>query len=294
MDTRKSHLENFSFILPALIFFCVFSVYPLLKTFQLSVYTWDGIAPVMKFVGLAHYKHIFLNNPVFWKSMGNAGIITLMALTLQNAVALLLALIINKNIRGRHIFRAIFFLPPILSGIVVGLIWKWIYDGNYGILNYWLSRLGISGQYANWAWLSEIKTALISVGIVHIWKGLGYAFILFLAGLQSIPEDVYEAARIDGADEWAQFKHITAPLLVPVFAIVSILTILGTMQIFDLIYSMTRGGPAGHTSVPITEIYEYMSNGEFGYATTMAIVFGLVLFIVSIAQIRIAKKMKQV
>lgn len=288
----KDKTINLLFVLPAISLFIVFSLYPLIRTFQLSFYEWDGIALQMKFIGLMQYKDIIFNNPSFWQSMGNAAYITVLALTLQNGVALLLALLVDREIRGNNIYRTIFFLPPVLSGVVVGLIWKWIYDGNYGILNHFLVSLGWK-NFTNFAWLAEIKTSLTAVAIVHMWKGFGYGFIILLAGLQTIPRELYEAAKVDGADSWQQFVHITVPSMIPVFTIVSILTILGTMQIFDLIYSMTRGGPAGHTNVPITRIYEYMSNGEFGYSTAMAVVFGILLLIISVIQIEVSKKIKK-
>jgi ABC-type sugar transport system permease subunit len=287
--TPKEKTVNMVFILPALILFLVFNFYPLLRTFQLSFFQWNGIDKEMVFIGFAQYKDILFNNPAFWKSMLNAGYVTLLALTLQNGLALLLALLVNRQIRGENIYRVIFFLPPVLSGVVVGLIWKFVYDGNFGILNHWLISLGFD-NFKDFAWLSEIKTALSSVAIVHMWKGFGYGFIILLAGLQTIPNELYEAAEVDGADKWQQFKHITFPCMIPVFTIVTILTILGSMQIFDLIYSMTRGGPAGYTHVPITKIYEYMSNGEFGYSTAMAIIFGMVLLIVSFGQLYASKK----
>lgn len=288
--TKKEKLANFCFIVPALVLFLIFSLYPILRTFQLSVFEWNGIDKEMVFVGLSQYKHIVFNNPAFWKSMWNAAYVTILALTLQNGLALLLALLVSRNIRGENVYRTVFFLPPVLSGVVVGLIWKFVFDGNFGILNHFLNSFGFS-QFQDFAWLSEVKTALSSVAVVHMWKGFGYGFIILLAGLQTIPVELYEAAEVDGADAWQQFKNITFPLLIPIFTIVSILTILGSMQIFDLIYSMTRGGPAGHTHVPITKIYEYMSNGEFGYSTAMAVVFGGVLLIVSFAQIYASKKL---
>ncbi|MDR1695676.1 MAG: sugar ABC transporter permease [Endomicrobium sp.] len=288
--TRKEKLGNFLFVVPALVLFLVFSLYPILRTFELSVFEWNGIDKHMTFVWFEQYKHILFNNPAFWKSMANAGIITLLALTLQNGLALILALLVTKNIKGENIYRTIFFLPPVLSGIVVGLIWKFVFDGNFGILNHFLVNIGFA-SFTDFAWLSEIKTALLSVGVVHMWKGFGYGFIILLAGLQTIPVELYEAAEVDGADAWQQFKNITFPLLIPIFTIVTILTILGSMQIFDLIYSMTRGGPAGHTHVPITKIYEYMSNGEFGYSTAMAVIFGMVLLVISGAQIYASKKL---
>ena len=286
----KEKSFNFLFIVPALALFLVFSLYPILRTFQLSFYQWNGIDKEMLFVGFAQYKHILFNNPMFWKSMLNAGYVTLLSLTLQNGLALLLALLVNRQIKGDNVYRTIFFLPPVLSGIVVGLIWKFVYDGNFGILNHWLISLGFT-QFMDFAWLSEIKTALSSVAVVHMWKGFGYGFIILLAGLQTISVELYEAAEVDGADAWQQFKNITFPLLIPIFTIVTILTILGSMQIFDLIYSMTRGGPAGHTHVPITKIYEYMSNGEFGYSTAMAVIFGIVLLVVSFTQIYASRRL---
>ena len=246
----KEKTFNMLFILPALVLFLVFNLYPLLRTIQLSFYQWNGIDKDMIFIGFAQYKHIIFNNPAYWKSMLNAAYITVLCLTLQNGLALLLAILVNRQIRG---------------------------------------SLGFE-QFKDFAWLSEIKTALSSVAVVHMWKGFGYGFIILLAGLQTIPNELYEAAEVDGADKWQQFRHITVPSMIPVFTMVTILTILGAMQIFDLIYSMTQGGPAGHTDVPITKIYQYMNNGEFGYSTAMAVIFGMVLLIVSILQLYASKK----
>jgi len=303
--TPREKLQNFAFVIPALLLFLVFSLYPILRTFQISVFDWSGLGPMTDFVWLENYRYV-LTEARFWKAMGNAGIITLLALTLQNGLALLLALLVTRGIRGDNAYRTIFFLPPILSGIVVGLIWKFVFDGeigpggtNVGILNHLLTMIGITNPATNgglpifnWNWLAEIRTALLSVATVHMWKGFGYGFIIFLAGLQTIPVELYEAAEVDGADSWQQFKKITFPLLIPIISIVMILTILGSMQVFDLIYTMTRGGPAGHTDVPINQIYNYMSGSrEFGKSTAMSVVFGMVLLIVSFAQIFISKKL---
>ncbi len=291
MTTKKPDLNGLLFVLPAIIMFSIFTVYPFIKTFQMSFYSWDGISPIMKFIGFKNYKDILFNDPLFWKAMLNAAIITFLALTVQNLVALLLAVIIDKGVKFNKFFRTVFFIPPILSGIVVGIVWKWIYDGNYGILNAILSFIGLK-EYTT-AWLSNTKTALFSIAVVHMWKGFGWGFVILLAGLQTIPKELYESAAIDGADDFKQFIYITAPLMLPVFFIVSILTILGTMQIFDLVYSMTRGGPAGATEVPVTYIYKYLANNELGYATAMAVIFGLILFSLSIIQIIISRKLKK-
>lgn len=288
----KDRLENYLFVLPAIIMFAVFSIYPFLKVFQLSVYEWDGISSVMRFVGLANFWDIFRHNSVWWTSVWNAVYITLLALTFQNILALLLALTCDRGIRGGHVYRVIFYLPPVLSGIVVGLIWSWIYDGNYGLLNHWLKAIGLDSLARSW--LSDPKTALTSVAVIHIWKGFGWGFVILLAGLQSIPRELYEAARVDGANGWQVFKEVTVPMMIPVFILVAILTVLGTMQIFDIVVSTTGGGPGYHTEVPVTRILATMTGtSQFGYACAEGIMFGILLLLVSLFQMRIGKTFRQ-
>lgn len=289
----KSTLENYLFVLPALAIFAVFYIYPFYKVFQLSLYRWDGISPIMQFVGLSHFKDIIFRDPVqWWPSVGHAAYVTILALIFQNALALILALACDKDIKGGNIYRMIFYLPPVLSGIVVGLIWNWIYDGNYGLLNHWLGLLGLADLKRTW--LADPKTALTAIAVIHMWKGFGWGFVILLAGLQNIPRQLYEAAKVDGASAWDIFKSITVPLMIPVFVLVSILTILGTMQIYDLIASTTGGGPGYHTEVPVTRILASMiGSSRFGYACAQGILFGIILLVVSMGQIRIAKFMKQ-
>ncbi|MCP4482715.1 MAG: sugar ABC transporter permease [bacterium] len=287
----KDITTNYLFVVPALILFLVFSLYPFVKVFQLSVFKWDGIALDMQFVGLSHFIDIFTNNVIWWKSMLNAGYITLLALTFQNFLALFLAMACDRDIRGAKAYRVIFYLPPVLSGIVVGLIWNWIYDGNYGLLNHAVEAIGLSGFGR--AWLADPKTALTSIAIIHMWKGFGWGFVILLAGLQGISRDYYEAAKIDGANAWQIFKNITIPLMIPIFFLVSILTILGTMQVFDIIISTTQGGPGYHTEVPITRILTAMTGtSRFGYACAMSLVFGLVLLLLSVFQLKVSKKIE--
>jgi raffinose/stachyose/melibiose transport system permease protein len=285
----KDFLTTYLFILPAVLLFAVFSLYPFCKVFQLSVFDWDGIATQMRFVGLDNFRHALLRDPSWWISMRNAGVITLLALTFQNFLALALALIVDREIRGKHFYRVVFYLPPVLSGIVVGLVWNWIFNGSHGLLNYALQGLGLRA-FENYAWLAEPQTALPAVALIHMWKGFGWGFVILLAGLQAIPRELSEAARVDGAGEWRIFSRITAPLMMPVFFLVSILTILGTMQIFDIIISTTNGGPGYHTEVPITRIVSAMvGSSRFGYACSLGILFGLILLAVSLVQMKLSK-----
>ncbi len=297
MTSKRSYLsstvmaspwKNYLFVLPAIALFATFSVYPFTKVFQLSLMDWDGIARQMQFVGLGNFHEVLFHDRIWWQSFGHAAYITLLALTLQNGLALLLAMAVNRDIRGGTAYRAIFYLPPILSGIVVGLIWSWIYDGNVGILNHGLQVIGL-GHLAR-SWLADPHAALTAVAVVHMWKGFGWGFVILLAGLQNIPQELYEAATMDGAGAWYRFRDITVPLMMPVFFLVSILTILGTMQIFDVILATTNGGPGYHTEVPVTRILVTMlGSSRFGYACAMGIVFGAVLLVVSMLQLRLSK-----
>jgi len=285
----KSTLENYLFVSPAAIIFVIFYVIPFIWVFQLGMYEWDGILPTKVFVGLGNFKEIFFEDKIWWQSMLNAGWITFIALTFQNVLAFLLAWACDREIKLKNFYRLIFFIPPVLSEVVVGLVWQWILDGNYGLLNHWLAQLGLGNLARNW--LSDPSTALSTVAIVHSWKGFGWGFLIFLAGLQTIPHELYEAARVDGANAWYCFRKITLPLMVPVAVLVGILTVLGTMQGFVLIIAMTDGGPAYHTQVPVLRILASMrGSSRFGYACAQGISFGLILVAISFIQYRFSRK----
>ncbi len=284
----KEVSTTYLFILPAMLLFLVFSFYPFLKVFQLSAMDWDGISSGMRFIGMKNFHEAAFHDPSWWISMKNAGIITLLALTAQNLLALALAMIVDRDIKGKNFYRVVFYLPPVLSGIVVGLVWNWIFDGSHGLLNYALIHVGL-GSWTH-AWLADPRTALLCVAIIHMWKGFGWGFVILLAGLQAIPRDLNEAARVDGAGDWRIFWKITVPLMLPVFFLVSILTVLGTMQIFEIIVATTNGGPGYHTEVPITRILTAMvGSARFGYACSLGILFGLILLAVSLVQMRLSK-----
>ena len=285
----KSTIENYMFVLPAVVIFAIFYIIPFIWVFQLGLYNWDGILPTKIFVGLSNFKEIFTQDNIWWQSMLNAGYITIIALTLQNALAFTLAWACDRQIRMKNLYRVIFFIPPVLSEVVVGFVWRWILDGNYGLLNHALINLGFPQLVHHW--LSDPKTALTTVAVVHCWKGFGWGFLIFLAGLQTIPRQLYEAARVDGANAWQSFKNVTFPLMIPVTVLVAILTILGTMQAFVLIIAMTGGGPAYHTQVPVLRILASMrGSSRFGYACAQGITFGVVLVIISFIQYRFSKR----
>jgi len=326
----KDKLSSFLFILPAVTIFAVFYVYPFFETFNLSLRDWNGISSAKLFVGFRNFSDILsltasqqpadltwwqsviywlkslaagtlsLNyDEVWWRSVWHASYITLVALTFQNALAFMLAMACDREIRGKHFYRAVFFIPPVLSEVVVGLIWKWILEGgvqngqHYGLLNHCLDVVGLHHLVNDW--LSDPKTALTCIAVVHSWKGFGWGFLMFLAGLQTIDRELYEAAKVDGAGAWRTFWNITVPMMLPVIIVVVILTILGSMQAFVLILSMTDGGPGYHTEVPVTRILAaMMRTKEFGYACAMGVTFGAILIALSAALKKMENRIKRI
>ncbi len=295
----RDYFTSSLFILPAIIIFSVFYIYPFFEIFRLSLLDWNGVDVINfreNFVGLQNF--IDLWGDVSWKaSLGHAAFITLVALTFQNALAFALALACDREIRMRRFYRTVFFIPPVLSEVVVGFIWVWILNAGMqgqepiGLFNYLLVKMGLPQLVNNW--LSDPRTALPCIAIVHSWKGFGWGFVMFLAGLQMIDKQLYEAARIEGATRWGMLKNITLPLMTPIILVVVILTILGSMQAFVLVITMTPGELAGHTSVPVTRILNSMYNNAFGYACAQGVTFGLILIAVSFILKRIFDRYKQ-
>ena len=219
----------------------------------------------MKYVELQNFREL-MQDTVWWQSMGHAAYITLIALTFQNVFAFALALACDREIRMKRFYRVVFFIPPVLSEVVVGFIWQWILyagmqDGQHiGLLNYWLTKTGLPHLVNDW--LSDPDTALTCIAVVHSWKGFGWGFIMLLAGLQTIDRQLYEAARVDGASSWKLFTNVTVPMMVPVMLVVVILTVLGSMQVFVLVLSMVGQGLGYHTEVPVTRILSAMTGDQ--------------------------------
>ena len=291
----KDTLENYSFVAPAVIIFSIFYIVPFIYVFMLGFFDWDGIAALKDalFIGFGNFKEILFQDPSWWQAMRNAGWITVIALTFQNILAFMLAWACDRQIRLKNFYRVVFFIPPVLSEIVVGMVWRFIINDIDGanMINRMLTQVGLS----HWAqsWLSDPKTALTTVALVHSWKGFGWGFLIFLAGLQTIPKELYEAARVDGANAWYSFRNVTIPLMIPVIVLVSILTVLGTMQAFVLIIGLVGGELAGHTSVPVLRILASMRGSlRFGYACAQGISFGVILVAISFIQYRFSSKAK--
>lgn len=279
----KQKLTPIGFMSPVLLIFSLFLFFPVLFAFYMSFHQW-GMIGTPEFVGFHNYVRLF-QDPLFWTSIKNTLIFSL-SVPLKVAIALFIAVFLNQKIRGLGFYRAAFFFPVVLSMVVVGLVWQWMFSPSYGFINYLLEKLGLPLQNM----LIDSDQAMIVLIIVSIWKGLGSNLLLFLAGLQAIPSSVYEAAEIDGANSWQKFWHITVQLLKPTTLFVLIITLIGSFKIFDLAYVITGGGPGTSTMVLVHYIYqEAFQRFDMGYASAAAYVFFIILFILTLVQMRMFK-----
>lgn len=202
-------------------------------------------------------------------------------------ISLGIAIILNKNIKGRMFFRAAYFVPVVSSWVAVSLIWKWLFNPSFGIINYVLSLVGISGP----AWLHDPQFAMIAIIITSVWKDIGFLMVMFLAGLQNIPDTYYEAASIDGASSFRKFWNITVPLLAPTTFFVLIISLINSFQVFDQVMIMTGGGPAGTTTVLVQQIYNHAFRYyEMGYASAMSWFLFVIIFVITAVQMKLQKR----
>jgi multiple sugar transport system permease protein/raffinose/stachyose/melibiose transport system permease protein len=239
-------------------------------------------------VGLSNYK-LVLHDTVFWSSMRNVLIFGAAGFVLGNALSLGMAIAVNRVRRGKAFFRTAFYLPGVFSVVVIGMMFSWLLAPNAGIVNRLLGGVGLSGLQHNW--LEDPGTALPAVAAVFLWYHWGFGFILYLAGLQDVPVELYEAADLDGAGGWAKFRYVTWPDLLPVTAIVSLLTLLGALQVFGTVQVLTNGGPGDHTMVPTLRIYqEAFTNQRFGSAAAMSVIFGGALVLLAMLHLWLSRR----
>lgn len=287
----RDKLTSSAFIWPALVIFSIFYIYPFLYTFILSFQEYDFISSP-RFVGLANFQEVLFGDKEWWPSMYNGAFITFWALSFQNILAFMLALAVDKVLRLKKFYRVIFFILPVLSEIIIGLLMKQLLISEpvgRDVFNQLLGKIGL-GFFAQ-DWLGTDRVRLVT-SLVHCWKGFGWAFVILLAGLQSIPEQLYEAARIDGANAWHSFTKITIPLVMPVITLVIVLTILGTMQAFAMILALT-GGAGGLTEVPVMRIYNHLRFSLVGLACAEGVVLGVVLIMISFTMFFVSKKIRE-
>jgi len=290
--TRLSEAKwSYIFIAPAVLLFVIFVVGPLITSFYWSFTEYDAIhAP--KWVGLSNYKNIFFNDPRFWKSIRNTIFYTLGVIPLGVALSLLLAIAVDQQIRFKNFFRVIYFIPSVTSVIALSVIWKWLFaGGKYGLINHILILAGL--QPIDWL-MSPVWT-LPAIMIMSIWAGLGYNMILFLAGLQTIPKTVYEAAEIDGANVFDKFWYITLPLLKPITVFAVTIGVLASFQVFERVYIMTQselgiGGALDSALTVVAYLYDVgFRKFKMGYASALGYIIFVVVFIITMINIKFIK-----
>ncbi|MFP3155966.1 sugar ABC transporter permease [Lachnospiraceae bacterium ZAX-1] len=267
------------FLGPSLVGFLIFIALPIISSFAISFTNWDLLNP-MEFIGVKNYMELF-KDVTFWLGFKNTVAFIIGYLPCVMVIGLLTAMLLNSNLIGKTLFRGIYFLPVVTSWVAVSLVWKWLFNPQYGLVNYFLSLIGLHGP----SWLTDPKTAMIAVIITSVWKDIGFIMVLYLGGLQGISPSLYEASSIDGANGWNQFFHITLPMLKPTTFFVSIISLINSFQVFDQVNIMTGGGPGNATTVMVQNIYNSAFNYfEMGKASAMSWVLFLIIFLVSLVQ----------
>ena len=272
------------FLAPYLVLFLVFVLLPIFLGVWISLHDWDFTLPGKPFVGLDNYVALFDSSSVtfkpFWNSMQATGIFTLFSVPLLLIVPLTVALVMNQNFRGRNVFRSIFFAPYVLGVAVVGVLWRFLLDANIGLVNSILGGLGLPDSIA---WLSSLPEAWVSLVGVTVWWTLGFNAVIFLAGLQDVPGELYEAAKVDGAGAWSRFRHVTLPSLRPVTAFVTMITIIASANMFGQSFIMTSGAPGQETRTAIYYIAETgLQNFQMGSAAAASWLLTLALMLLSV------------
>jgi len=283
--TRRLKLTPYLFLTPALLVYIAFLVYPMLVSLYTSFFDWDGMSATMTFVGLKNYITIFTGDEVARLALLNNIFWTVGCLIVPTGIGLLLALALNRRLPGTVALRTIFYAPAVLPLVAVGLIWSWMYNPNFGVINTILKAAGL-GNFAG-AWLSGFDTAFPSAFITYVWASVGFPMILYLAGLQSISREYYEAAKIDGANGLQSFWHVTIPGLRESHVIVLSLAVIGGFKVFDLIYTMTYGGPGRVTQVLGTWMYfQAFQYYHAGYGAALAWLIAAIIMVIAIPYIR--------
>jgi multiple sugar transport system permease protein len=278
----------YAVLAPGLLLFVVFTVYPIIYAFYLSFHDWNVLEPAKPFVGFDNYRQLW-NDDTFRQASINTAYFTVLSVPGTMAAGLLVALILNQGLRMQGLFRTMYFLPVITSLVAASIIWKWVYQGDYGLANYYLTKAHILDKGI--AWLSDPSWAMPAVIVMSVWKAAGFAMVVYLAGLQAIPANLYEAADVDGAGRWHKFRHITLPLLSPTTFFLFVISIIGSFQVFAQIFVMTSGGPLNSTTTIVYDIYRTGFHFfQMGYAAAMAYALFGMLFVFTVIQMRVFYK----
>ncbi|MGH2551666.1 MAG: carbohydrate ABC transporter permease, partial [Thermomicrobiales bacterium] len=270
------------FVAPSMIGMFLFVIGPIFASLVLTFFEWDLLTDP-RFIGLDNYRRLIHDDQV-WAALRHTLYFIAGYVPSVMVLSLLLAIALNAKLKGLSALRTAFFLPVVSSWVAVALLWSWLFNPRYGLINYGLDQIGIEGP----KWLFDKDWAMPAIIITSVWKDLGFVMVLFLAGLQAIPGDVYEASSLDGAGPITQLRSITLPLLAPTIFFVSIISIINSFQVFPQVWVMTEGGPAGATTVIVERVVKHaFSYGEMGYAATISWVLFVLVFAVRVVQLQV-------
>jgi multiple sugar transport system permease protein len=271
--SRRTTGLALGFLAPSILHLAVFVATPILFAAYLSTHQWDIVVPDQPFVGLGNFREM-LSDPGFWRALGNTLLFSL-NVPVGMVISLGVALVLHARLRALGFLRALYFLPSVSSFVAIALVWMWIYHPSFGAANVFLSALGLPPQ----EWLNASQTAMLSLVIFSVWLGIGTQMVIFLAGLQGIPQELYEAARIDGAGPWQRFRSVTVPMLKPTTFFILVTSLISSFQVFTTVYVMTAGGPVGSTDVVVYHIYKAAwEQLRMGYASALSwVLFVLIM-----------------
>jgi multiple sugar transport system permease protein len=275
------------FLLPTAVIFVAFIAYPIVGSFALTFFRWDGLSH-RQFIGLDNYRTL-VSDPLLGTVLVNTLGFVIGDVALKMLLALFLAVLVNRYLSRliRTLFRSVVFFPVIVSGVAIGIIWQWLMNTNLGLINYYLGALGLPIV----AWLDSSKNVMPSLIMVDVWRNVGFSFVVFTAGLQGISSQLYEAAAIDGAGDWQRFHAITLPLLSPTTFFLLVINLIGAFQFFDLSYVMTQGGPGDATRTIVYYIYDTAFHFfRFGYGSTIAVLLFVILAVLTFIQVRASRR----
>jgi ABC-type sugar transport system permease subunit len=280
------------FLTPAVVLYLIFILVPLVQSVGLSLNEWDGVNPVKKFIGLANYAEL-LRDGIFAIATRNTLIWVLFGTLGSLAISLLLAMLAWGSGRSYRVFRTLYFMPQVLPAVVVGIVWSWIYNPNFGALNSLLGALGLENLQRGW--LGEPGIAVWAILVASIWASVGLSFVIFSAALNNVSQELIQAARVDGANAWQRFRHVIVPQLAHAVTLVASLLLIHNFQAFDMVWIMTRGGPQNSTQLIATYTYQNaFADNRVGYGAAQSVVLTMVCLIVTVAFVRLRERSTQV
>jgi len=289
---KKEYIQSYLMILPQLIGFCVFTIYPIAWVVHLGWFSYDGVTKT--YIGWENFIRLFTRDPMYWSTLLNTFVLAIGKLIVELPLALILAVILNLKLKGRSFFRAMFYMPNVISSAIIGIIFYFMFASFEGIVNNILLALKFISEPINW--FGSKSTAMFVIAVAAIWQGFGINMLFFLSALQNIPEELYECADIDGANKFRQFLHITVPMLAPVSKVIFMLAFIGSLKITDLVLVLTNGQPAGQTEVVMTYIFKYFftnsegSSSQIGYASALGLVTSIIIGLVTVFYLKMMKK----